>query len=128
MNKVKIKKIILELGIIFLAFLIGYLAKENYFSQIGYSCIVREQLGILCPSCGGTRCIEALAKGSIYEAFLYHPIFFLTGVYLIIINIIFIMNIFSKKPIATCLYPKTKFWIGFIIALIIFTIVRNLFR
>lgn len=126
MNKEIMKKILMELGIIFLAFLIGYIAKGRFFSKWGETCMIQKHWGILCPGCGGTRCIEAIANGAFYEAFLYHPLFFLKAFYLLVVNAIFVMNIFRKKPLATWLYPKTKFWIGFIIILLIFAIIRNL--
>ena len=42
------------------------------------TCIINQNFGILCPSCGGTRCVTNLILGNIKESFLYHPVFFVT--------------------------------------------------
>ena len=124
--KEKTKKMLwLELGIIFLVLILFIIIKYNLFTFIP-SCILKEKLGILCPSCGGTRCVINLLNGNYIESFSYHPIFFITIIYLCIVNILYIVNSLKKKEIATFLYPKTTFWIIFVIILIIYTIIRNL--
>ena len=125
-KKERLKKIGIELGIVFLTLLLIYLASQNIFSQQGNICIVKEKIGILCPSCGATRCVEALAKGNVKQALFYHPIFTCLIFYLCFVNLIYIINIFKEKHIMEWIYPKTKFWIIFCIILIIFTIARNI--
>lgn len=122
----KIKKMLqLELGILFLVLIIFIIVKTNLI-YIMPNCLINTYLGILCPSCGGTRCVINLIQGNFMQSFLYHPIFFITIIYLMLINIIYIINVFKKKEVLTFLYPKTKFWIIFIIILLIFTIIRNI--
>ena len=40
------------------------------------------KLGLLCPSCGGTRCVRAFFSGDFLEAFGYNPFIFLLVLYL----------------------------------------------
>lgn len=125
MNK-KIKNmLLLELGIIFLVLIIFIAIKLNIIKYIP-TCIIKQNFGILCPSCGGTRCVTNLILGNFKESFLYHPVFFVTIIYLVFANIIYIVNSIRKKEILTFLYPKTKFWIFFVIVIGVFTILRNI--
>lgn len=124
--KHKIKRmLILELGILFLVLIIFITAKYKIFA-IMPSCIINSIFGIECPSCGGTRCVINFVLGNFQESFTYHPIFFITLIYLIIVNLIYIINSFRKKEILKWTYPKTEFWIIWIIILVIFTFIRNI--
>lgn len=121
----KIKNMLqLELGILCLV-LILFLAIKCKITSLLPSCYIYKTFGILCPSCGGTRCVIHFMLGNFKESFFYHPIFFITILYLIGVNLLYIINSFRKKEILTFLYPKTKFWIIFLILLLIFTIVRQ---
>lgn len=122
----KIKKMLqLELGISFLVLIIFIITKTKLIYLIP-NCLINTYFGVLCPSCGGTRCVINLLQGNFVQSFLYHPVFFITITYLILVNILYIVNSFKKKQILTFLYPKTKFWIIFTIVIIIFTICRNI--
>lgn len=122
----KIKKmLLLELGILSLVLIIFIIIKVNLIYLLP-SCLINKTFGILCPSCGGTRCIINLLQGNFLESFNNHPIFFVTAIYLIVINVIYIINAFKKREILTFLYPKVKFWIAFIVILLIYTVVRNI--
>ena len=124
-NKNIINMLLLELGIVFLVLIIFVISKYN-LTYIIPECLIKKNLHILCPSCGGTRCVINFVSGNFKASFIYHPVFFITIIYLLIVNIIFIINSFKKRKILTFLYPKEKFWIAFIIVIIIFTIARNL--
>ena len=89
-------------------------------------CWFYEKTGILCPSCGGTRCVQKLLNGDIVKAFEYHPVFTITIIYLLILNIIYLINRNKNKKILTWLYPKYTYVYIFIAILIIYTIFRNL--
>lgn len=124
--KQKVKKMLwLELGIILLVLILFIIIKYDIISLLP-TCIIYEKLGFLCPSCGGTRCIINFINGNYQESFSYHPIFFISIVYLLIVNLLYIFNSFRKKEIVTFFYPKEKFWIIFLIVLITFTIIRNI--
>ncbi len=125
--KQKVKKMLyLELGILFLVLIIFIIIKLDIVRFMP-PCLINKTFGILCPSCGGTRCIINFALGNFRESFYYHPVFFVTIIYLLIVNLLYILNSFRKKEILTFLYPKEKFWIGFVIILLIYAIARNLF-
>ena len=126
MNKKIRNMLLLELGIIFLVLTIFILEKLDTIKYIP-TCFVNEKFGILCPSCGGTRCVVNLILGNIKKSFLYHPVFFAMIIYLVIVNILYIVNSIRGKEIATYLYPKMKFWIIFLIVLVIYTFIRNIY-
>lgn len=58
------------------------------------------RMGILCPSCGGTRCVYNMASGNFSEAFAYNPFIFLVVIYaaivLLLFNITYLFNIRLK--------------------------------
>ena len=125
MNK-KIKRmLLLELGILFLVLIIFFMIQSEIFTLLP-PCIIHKTFGILCPSCQGTRCVINFLAGDFSASFAYHPVFFITILYFIIVNVIFIINSFRKKDILTFLYPTTKFWIMFLVVIVIFTILRNI--
>ena len=113
--------ILLELaGIMFLWLFVN----SNYINLIP-KCWIYEHTGFLCPSCGGTRCVQNIMKGNLVEAFQSHIVFFIILVYLISINIIYLINLNRKHKILTWLYPKLWHVIIFVIILIVYTIIRN---
>lgn len=125
MNKKIRNMILIELGILLLVLII-YIAIKTGIVELIPKCVVNTYFHILCPACGGTRCVINFFNGNFANSFMYHQIFFIIIIYLIVLNIIFIINSFRKKEIAKNLYPNNKFWIIFIIILAIFTILRNI--
>ncbi len=121
----KRKMFIIELGILLLVLIIFIIAKTKIYT-IFPLCIIKRFFGIDCPSCGATRCVTNFVTGNWVESFMYHPFFFVTIIYLIVVNIVYIINAFRKKEILKWIYPKFKFWIVWTILLIIFAIVRIL--
>lgn len=117
--------LLLELGIVFLVLIIFIIAKYGIYKIIP-NCPIRSWTGLLCPACGGTRCVVNFILGNFKQSFFYHSFLFITLVYLIFINVIYIVNAFKEKEILTFLYPKAKFWTIWGIVLILFTGVRNL--
>ena len=114
---ISIEILILVVGIIFAnSKIVGYLPE----------CWIYKNTGILCPGCGGTRCVINLLQGNFKEAFFSHMIFFLTIIYLLICNVIYIINLNKKEKIAEWIYPKYWYSIIFVILLILYTILRNL--
>ena len=122
MNKKRIIIITIELAI-----LIGlyFFVNSKYISVIP-KCWIHSTTGLLCPSCGGTRCIINIFNGNLIQAFKSHAIFFMGIVYLLIVNIIYLINLNKSKKILTWIYPKYWYAIIFSITLVIYTIIINL--
>ena len=122
MNKKSIIIIIIEILIIITL----YFFINSRFIEMIPNCWIHKNLGILCPGCGGTRCVINILKGNFIEAFFCHIVFFIGIIYLIILNIVYLINLNKQKKILTWIYPKYWYAIIFVIILIIYTIIRNL--
>lgn len=90
-------------------------------------CYFYKNYGILCPSCGGTRCVTNFFQGNLTEAFKYNKIYFVMILYLIILNIVIIINLISKKERMTILYPRIKYLYVFVLVCLIYFVFRNIF-
>ena len=123
MNSKSIKIILIELSIVLISIL---LLNTIDIGEYIPNCFFYEATGLQCPSCGGTRCVVNMLHGNFKEAFLFHPIFFIAIAYLVLVNIIYLVNLNRKKGIAKWIYPKPYYAIIFAIILIIFGIARNI--
>ena len=123
MKKIKTYQIILIeiLGIIILYFI----SFTPFINKIT-SCWFFETTGILCPSCGGTRCVQSLLSGDIINAFKYNVVFSIGIIYLLILNVVYLINRNKKMKILTWLYPKNLYIYIFTTILLLYTICRNL--
>ncbi len=120
------KKTIWIIGIeIVILIILYFFVNSNCLTMIP-ECWVYQATGLLCPACGGTRCVIHMLKGNWIEAFFSHMVFFIGILYLLIINIIYLINLNRKKKIGTWMYPKYWYAIIFAVILIIYAIVRNL--
>ena len=119
----KIKIMLLVQGIILLA---GTITTAIILLTFSRDCNILVTYDMLCPSCGGRAMVENVATGNIITAFIAHPIYFIGITYLLVLNVIFIINSFREKPICKWIYPKISYLIVFIILLAIFTVVRNI--
>lgn len=122
MRKKYINFFISEIFVIFVLGLVYLITKDTTFSK----CIIFENFHFFCPTCGGTRSVINFVQMNWKQSYEYHPIFFLTMLYILIINIIFLINIINNKENFKSIYPNLKKYIIFIVVLIFFTIVRNL--
>lgn len=122
MNKKSMIIIVFEVISVFIL----YCFVNSQYLELVPECLIYNTTGLLCPACGGTRCIKFLLQGNWLHAFYSHIIFFIVIIYLLIINIIYLVNINRKEKVATCLYPKYWHIIIFAILLIFYTIMRNL--
>lgn len=120
MNKKSLIIIIIE--VIFIAILYFSL---NYINLIP-ECWIYKATGLMCPACGGTRCVSNFLQGNFKAAFSYHIVFFIAIVYLIIFNIVYLINLNKKRKIALWVYPKYWYFIILAIVLIIYSIIRNI--
>ncbi len=84
--------------------------------------------GILCPSCGGTRCIYSLVKGDITGALKYNFMIFLAVIYIIlIIAVLNLQYLFGFKKISVLSKSLTnpKVLIFFALSYGLYGIYRN---
>lgn len=122
MNKKSLIIITSEIiGLIFL-----YIFINSKYIGLMPECWIYKNTGILCPSCGGTRCIVYLLKGDFIKAFYSNMVFFIGIVYLFITNLVYIINLNKNKKILTWIYPKYWYSIVFAIILVMYTILRNI--
>ena len=120
------KKSIIIIGIEIIVFFILYSFVNSKYLEIVPQCWIYHTTGILCPACGGTRCVINILKGNWIEAFFSHTVFFITILYLLIVNVIAIINLNRDKKIATWIYPKYWYVFIFLFFLVSYTIMRNL--
>lgn len=124
--KTEYKKLILIETIIISALIFTYILVISGYISFVPKCYFISNYGILCPSCGCTRCINSLLKGDLIEAIKYNAVFFITIIYLIILNTIYIINNFKKNKILEKIYPKWWYLIIWVIILLIYTLIRNI--
>lgn len=123
MNKKRTIIILTELAIVIFAVI---LVNTVNITQYTIGCWFYQATGLQCPSCGGTRCVINIFQGNFKEAFFLHPIYFITVVYLLIVNIIYIINIDRKEKIAKWIYPKPWYAIVLAVILIVYGFLRNI--
>lgn len=105
--------------------LIYFIVNSKYINMFP-KCWIYEKTGLLCLSCGGTRCMQNIASGNWIKAFYCNCAIFVGILYLVILNIVVIYNLGKENKKLTCLYPKWWYIIIFLILWIIYTIFRNL--
>ena len=96
-------------------------------TQFGIRCLVFELTGLLCPSCGATRMLEALIQWDFVAAFSFHPVFFAA-----LLSLLGYAAYLTVRVFQTGRWPRpgTKFLLcvfAFVVLLAIFTVLRNLF-
>ncbi len=64
-----------------------------------YPCIMLTVLGVYCPGCGGTRAVECLFRGNLFQSMIYHPMVPYTAVLTLCYIISHTMNIVTKGRI-----------------------------
>lgn len=92
-------------------------------SFINYKCPIHEYLGIWCAGCGGTRMIFSFIHLDFYQAFRWNSLMF---IYLILLIIYIIVNIFVYIKRKEIIVPKMKVFMFLIILLVIFMVIRNI--
>ena len=125
MNSVKKqRKMLIGIQIfIFLFIMWLYIVLNTDMIKLIPVCIFYDKFGFLCPACGGTRFMISLLNFDLIKAFYIHPIFFLSAMYLAILNILYIINTIFNKKIHLFRLWHIVFW-G--VLLLIFTIFRNI--
>ena len=57
-------------------------------------CYYLRTFGVLCPSCGGTRCVFQFFGGNFSEAFSLNPLYFLCIIYVILLFVFLNLSLF----------------------------------
>ena len=91
-------------------------------------CYVQE-LGFLCPACGGTRSVILLFRGDVIRAFHMNSYFFLSGITVLLMLILLHISVFSERHY----FAKICGWILrpvvaviWAVGFVLFGILRNL--
>ena len=121
--KKQYKTLIIVETAIFLAILLTYIIVKTNIIESFPKCIFYEKFGIFCPSCGGTRFIANIFQFKFWKAFLIQPIFFITAIYLGILNFTYIINVCFDKRISIFKWWHVIIWI---ILLLIYTVIINI--
>ena len=119
------KKSLIIIASEIICLIILYIFIKSKYIGLMLECWIHKNTGILCPSCGGTRCVVYLLKGDFIKAFYSNMVFFIGIVYLFITNIVYIINLNKNRKILTWIYPKYWYSVIFAIILVMYTILRN---
>jgi len=86
------------------------------------------EAGVLCPACGGTRCVASLMSGEVGNAFSHHPYFLLLFVYLAVLLFVYHVGVLFRvtfaKKIAVFM-ADYRMVIAWAVAFAIFGLLRN---
>ncbi|WP_158961264.1 DUF2752 domain-containing protein [Myroides fluvii] len=97
----------------------------RYF-PILVTCTIKDFTGLDCPGCGGQRAIDAIIKGKFIAAFYYNQLIYL---YLSVIAYIYVLFVESyllkNKEFVRQFGFTTKFALLFVLAIILFFVIRN---
>ncbi len=95
MKKLKITAIVLDVSFLLLCIMAPFIT--DLMRAGGKPCFSLEMLGIICPACGGTRCVNHFFKGEFLTALKYNPIIFCGIIYFTVALLLFNIEIFAKK-------------------------------
>lgn len=114
--------------ILVIVLIIGiYIIVKTDIIKIVPNCYILQRTGLLCPSCGGTRCVKELVNFNIVEALKMNAFYTVTIIYLLILNIVYILNSILKTNKLKFLYIKKAHLTVWIITLFLYTVIRNIF-
>ncbi len=115
----KVEKFIVILAI-FIIILYGLFIYNN---QDIFFCPILKYFHIYCPACGVTRMILSLLELDFYQAFRFNPLIFIL---LIIMILFFIVEMFIFINKRKLIRVNNKVYLGLVIVLVIYTILRNI--
>lgn len=121
-KKTRRKFMIIQL-LIFLTIISTYIILNTKMIKYVPECVFYKKYGLLCPGCGGTRFMISLSNLNFVKAFYIHPVFFMLMSYLLMLDIVYIINVILKKHISIFKWWHIVLW-G--ILLLIYTIFRNI--
>ena len=119
MNKKKLYVILLDLALVISA--LAAQTVTGWMLRFIPDCPVMA-MGLLCPACGGTRCVRYFFSGRFVDAFMVNPFFFLLILYLgaalALLNVGVLLNAERAKKLARAMTG----WKAVIAAAILFAI------
>ncbi len=113
------------------AVLIGLLLGVLIISwmQANITPCVFTHFGLLCPACGGTRCLRYLLQGQLQQAFLMNPYLFCTAFLALILVLLLNMAVLTQKHYGMSLVRlicKPRWLIAWAVGFALFGILRNI--
>ena len=101
-----------------------------FMFSTGLSECAYRKFGLICPGCGGTRCVYNLSLGNFGEAFRYNPGVFCVIVYFLIVLLLFNLDIlfnlkFAEK--ARKILTDYRLLIGLAVVFMLFGASRTFF-
>lgn len=94
-----------------------------YFNQDLFFCPILKYFHFYCPACGVTRMILSILELDFYQAFRFNPLIFILLIILILFSIVQMFMFINKRKFV---HINNKVYIGLIIVLIVYTIMRNM--
>ena len=130
LNFIKSKKALLfiDVAVIFVAVLLPIVAGKLLDGN-GRECSFVENLGILCPSCGGTRCVFNFFSGRFVAAFGFNPYIFCSIIYafacFLVLNVKILLK-FKAAEKAFSVITDYRVVIVWTVGFVMFGILRNI--
>ena len=124
--KKKYSKLIFVDLCIIISLIIIFIFVNSSFVNFMPSCYWQKNYDITCPSCGSTRCIISFMKGDFISSFLYNPFLFVLITYLLLLNLLYIINTILNKNYFNFFYPKWWYIIVYFSIWAIYTIIINI--
>lgn len=78
--------LLLGVGVIMIPVMRHYILPM--LEKLPWGCILYRLLGVYCPGCGGTRSVNALLYGHIFESLWYHPLI----VYCVVLYLVYMIT------------------------------------
>ena len=125
LNKKYSKLIFIEFSIIISLIIIFIFVKSSFINFMP-SCYWLKNYGFICPGCGSTRCIVNFIQGNFITSFLYNPFLFVLITYLLLLNLLYIINTILDKKFFKFFYPKWWYIIIYFSIWAIYTIIINI--
>ncbi len=122
----KILKVISVQLMLVLGIILAYLFVRSEYVNIIPECRIYQEFGILCPSCGGTRAVISMTNGNIFDALRYNLIISIGIIYLIIVDIVYIINLKYRNKKIEKLILNPYYTILFVVILVVYTVIRNI--
>lgn len=95
-------------------------------ASAGYGCVIRDNFGFKCVSCGGTRSVSKLISGDLITAFRYNAFIVILLFIVFAIYIAFGVNAFRTNYKPFSIKYRNIYLTLFIALAFVFTIIRNM--